>query len=67
MVTVEGRVLNVFNNQTQLSTDAQQYLDLRTIATPPYFAPYLQPNPYFATGNAFAPPRRLSLDASISF
>jgi outer membrane receptor protein involved in Fe transport len=58
-VSIEGRVLNVFNNQTQLSTDAQQYLDLRTVSTSPYFAPYLQPNPFFATGNGFAPPRRL--------
>ena len=34
---VEARLLNVFDNQTRLSTDAQQYLDLRTIQTPPYF------------------------------
>lgn len=59
--TLEARVLNVFNNQTQLSTNAQQYLDLRTVPTPPYFAPYLQPNPFFGLGNSFAPPRRLHL------
>ena len=29
-MSVEARLLNVFNNQTQLSTDAQQFLDLRT-------------------------------------
>jgi hypothetical protein len=58
-VSIEGRLLNVFNNQTQLSTDSQQYLDLRTVPSAPYFAPYLQPNPFFATGNGFAPPRRL--------
>ena len=66
-VSIEARVLNVFNNQTQLSTDAQQYLDLRMVQTPPYFAPYLQPNPFFATGNAFAPPRRLHLAAVVTF
>ena len=60
-MSIEGRLLNVFNNQTQLSTDVQQYLDLRTIPTPPFFAPYQQPNPFFATGNAFSPPRRLHL------
>jgi carboxypeptidase family protein len=66
-VSFEGRVLNVFNNQTRLSTDAQQYLDLRMVSTPPYFAPYLQTNPFFASGNAFAPPRRLHLAAVVSF
>jgi hypothetical protein len=54
-------------NQTRLSTDAQQYLDLRTVPTPPYFAPYLQPNPFFATGNGFAPPRRLYVAAAANF
>jgi hypothetical protein len=58
-VSLEARVLNVFNNQTRLQTDAQKYLDLRQIPTPPYFAPYEQLNPFFGTGNAFAPPRRL--------
>ena len=33
----------------------------------PIFAPYLQPNPLFGTGNAFAPPRRLSLSATFEF
>jgi hypothetical protein len=57
----------VFNNQTRLSTDAQQYLDVRTEPTPPYFAPYLQPNPFFATGSSFAPPRRLYVSAVANF
>jgi hypothetical protein len=60
-VSVEARLLNVFDNQTRLSTDAQQYLDLRTVPAPPYFGPYQQPNPFFAAGNGFAPPRRLYL------
>jgi hypothetical protein len=63
----EARVLNVLNTQTRLSTDGQQYLDLRMSPAPPYFAPYLQPNPFFTTGNAFAPPRRLHLAAVVSF
>ncbi len=66
-VSLEARLLNVFDNQTQLSTDAQQYLDLRTVPTPPYFAPYLQPNPFFATGNGFAPPRRLHVAVLVNF
>jgi hypothetical protein len=66
-VSLEARLLNVFNNQTQLSTDSQQFLDLRTSPTPPYFQPYLQANPFFGTGNAFAPPRRLYLSATATF
>jgi hypothetical protein len=66
-VSVEAQLLNVFNNQTQLSTDAQQFLDLQKTTAPPYFAPYVQPNPFFSLGNSFAPPRRLHLAAVVSF
>lgn len=66
-VSLEARLLNVFDTQTRLSTDAQQYLDVRTIPAAPYFAPYLVANPFYATGNAFAPPRRLFLAASVTF
>ena len=66
-ISLEARVLNVFDNQTQLSTDALKYLDLQMLPTPPYFAPYEQPNPYFGMGNAFAPPRRLHLAAIVTF
>jgi hypothetical protein len=65
--SLELRLLNVFDTQTRLSTDAQQFLDLRKLTAEPYFAPYLQPNPFFGTGNAFAPPRRLHLAAVFSF
>lgn len=66
-VSFEARVLNVFNGQTRLSTDSQQYLDLRTQPFAPYFAPYLQPNSFFGTGNAFAPPRRIHLALAVGF
>jgi len=66
-VSLEARLLNVFNNQTRLSTDSQQFLDFRSLPVPPYIAPYQQPNPFFSTGNAFAPPRRLHLAAVIAF
>jgi hypothetical protein len=66
-ISLEARLLNVFNNQTRLSTDSQQYLDLQTVPAPPYFAPYRQANPFFATANGFAPPRRLHLAAVASF
>ena len=66
-LSLEARVLNVFNAQTRLSTDSQKYLDLRTLPTPPYIAPYQDPNPFFGTGNAFAPPRRLFLASVLTF
>lgn len=66
-LSLETRLLNVFNNQTRLQTDAQKYLDLRTILTPPYFAAYQQLNPFFGTGNAFAPPRRLYISLVAQF
>ena len=66
-VSLEARLLNVFDNQTRLSTDSQQYLDIRSLPAPPYIAPYQQPNPFFATGNAFAPPRRLHVAAVFAF
>jgi hypothetical protein len=66
-VTLDARLMNVFDNQTRLSTDAQQFLDLRTSTVPPYIQPYLLPNPLFGLGNTFAPPRRLYLGAAVSF
>jgi len=66
-MSIEARLLNVFDNQTRLQTDPQKYLDLRMIPTSPYFAPYEQPNPFFGTGNAFAPPRRLLIGVAAQF
>ena len=66
-VSLEMRLLNVLNNQTRLSTDSQQFLDFRSLPVPPFIAPYQQPNPFFSTGNAFAPPRRLHVAAVFAF
>ena len=66
-VSLEMRLLNVFDNQPRLSTDSQQFLDFRSQPTPPYIAPYQQPNPFFGTGNAFAPPRRLHVALVFTF
>ena len=66
-MTLEARLLNLFDNQTRLSTEGLQFLDLRSSTTPPYIQPYLQPNPFFGLGNAFTPPRRLYLGAGVSF
>jgi hypothetical protein len=66
-ISFEARLLNVFDNQTRLQTDAQKYLDLRMVPTSPYFAPYEQLNPFFGTGSAFAPPRRLHIGVLAQF
>ena len=66
-MSLEARAMNVFNNQTRLSTDSQQFLDLRTLPVAPFFEPYRETNPFFGTGNAFAPPRRLYLAATFSY
>lgn len=66
-VSLEARLLNVFDNQERLATDSQQFLDLQTQLTAPFIAPYQQPNPFFGMGSAFAPPRRLHLAALVTF
>lgn len=72
-LTVEARVLNLFDQQTRLSTDSQQFLDFNRIAAEPFIGPYLVPNrtpdgrDLFGTGDGFAPPRRLMLAAMVDF
>ncbi len=66
-VTLEGRVLNVFGNQTQLSTDAQEFLDLNSLSAAPWIGPYKTVNPFYATANGYAPPRRLFLSVRADF
>lgn len=66
-VALEARLLNVFNNQTQLSTDSEEFLDLNTLPAPVYFAPYRVANPFYGLGSGFAPPRRLFLAVRAEF
>ena len=79
-VTLEARVLNVFDAQTALFRDTRQYLDGRIrsfTSTPPAgcFSCYTdlmvqgttQPNPLFGTPTDYADPRRLLLTARLAF
>ena len=66
-LTVEGRVLNVLNTQTQTSADERQYLDYNDQDDPPYILPYEEPNPLFATADAYAPQRRFLLTMLLNF
>jgi hypothetical protein len=65
-VSVEARLLNVAGNQTRLQTDSLKYLDQTLLPGPPYLS-YSQLNPFFGTGKAFAPPRRLYVSAVVNF
>lgn len=79
-VTLEARVLNVFDAQTALFRDTRQYLDgrIRSFTSPPpagCFSCYTdlmvqgttQPNPLFGTPTDYADPRRLLLTARLAF
>ena len=79
-VSLEGRVLNVFDTQTAIFRDVRQYLDGRIRAftsTPPEgcFACYTdllvqgttQPNPRFGEPTEYATPRRLLLSVKATF
>jgi hypothetical protein len=64
---LEGRLFNVFNTQTVLTVNQQQFLDLNTIASPPYFAPYAQANSRFGTPLSYAVPRRFVAAVVMNF
>lgn len=73
-LTVEARLLNVFDTQTRIGTNSVQFTSNSTVPDPnnPSQAivnPAVTPiaNPFFGTGNAFAPPRRLLLSATVDF
>ena len=53
--------------QVLLVGDSAEFLVLNKVPAPVFFGPYLNSNPFFGTGNGFAPPRRLFLTAGVSF
>ena len=64
---LEGRLFNVFDKQTVLTVQQQEFTDLNTIPNPPYFAPYTRPNPLFDTPTSYATPRRFVVAAVVNF
>ncbi len=67
-VSLEARVLNLFGNQTQISTDSVKYLTLEDFSgsiIPP--SANTTPNSFYGTANGYAPPRRLILAAKLTF
>lgn len=68
-VSVEARVLNLFDTQTRLMTDPRVDLGgrIRTSAPPWIEQPTNNPNPSFGKGMAFADPRRFIASVKIDF
>ena len=66
-LVVEARAFNLFNSQTQLSTDSVKYTDTVTLDDPPYIAPGTVPNAFYGTANSFAAGRRIVLAARLDF
>jgi len=79
-VKIEGRVLNLFNTETALSTDNRKYLDGRirysslpagcttpACATDAMVQGTTQPNPIFGQPNSYAPQRRFLLTFVVDF
>ena len=64
---LEGRLFNVFNTQTVLTVEQQQFTDLSTIPNPPYIAPYTQANARFGLPLSYASPRRFVAAAVLNF
>jgi hypothetical protein len=65
-LVLEGRVFNVFNTQTELTVQQQQFNDLNTGAGG-VILPYTRPNPLFGTPTSYATPRRVVLTATLNF
>ncbi len=82
-IRLEGRILNLFNQETTLGVDNRQFLDGRNQAiptpTPPSdclscwtdaytsVQPRNQPNANFGVANSFAPPRRFLMSLLFDF
>ncbi len=66
-LVVEARAFNLFNSQTQLSTDSVKYTDTVTLDDPPYIAPGTVPNAFYGTGNSYAAGRRVVIAARLDF
>jgi len=75
-LTVEGRFLNVFNTQTQLSVDMLKYQDVNTYDTPTCggTAPQcwfdyngIPVNSFFGKANSYAPPFRFVVAVRFDF
>jgi len=66
-LTVEARALDLFDSQTQTSTDSVKYTDTNRLSVPPYIAPGTILNSFYGTGNGFAPGRRVVLAARLEF
>lgn len=66
-LTVEARALNLFDSQTQTSTDSVKYTDYKSLSAPPYIAEGTILNSFYGTANGFAAGRRVVVQARLDF
>jgi len=67
-LTIEGRFLNLFNAQTQLSTDGRKYLDANYLDAAPWVDYTDIPvNEYYGKASSYAPPFRFVASVRFDF
>ena len=63
----EARAFNLFNSQTQLSTDSVKYTDFKSLPVAPYITEGTILNSFFGTANSYAAGRRIVVAARLDF
>ena len=63
----EARAFNLFDSQTQLSTDSVKYTDFKSLPVEPFITEGTILNSFFGTANSYAAGRRIVLAARLDF
>ena len=66
-LVLEARAFNLFNSQTQLSTDSVKYTDFKSLPVAPFLTEGTILNSFFGTPNGYAAGRRIVLAARLDF
>jgi hypothetical protein len=66
-LVLEARAFNLFDSQTQLSTDSVKYTDFKSLPVAPFITAGTVPNSFYGTSNGYAPGRRIVLSARLDF
>jgi hypothetical protein len=66
-LVVEARAFNLFDSQTQLSTDSVKYTDFKSLPVAPFITEGTILNSFFGTPNGYAAGRRVVLSVRLDF
>ena len=66
-LVIEARAFNLFDSQTQLSTDSVKYTDFKSLPVAPFITEGTILNSFFGTANGYAAGRRIVLAARLDF